>query len=37
MFVSVLFWSILGSIVCLGGYVAYSDRKNSKKDKEDLY
>lgn len=37
MFISVMFWSILGAIVVLGAYVAYSDLKDSKRDKDDLY
>lgn len=37
MFISVMFWVILGTIVVLGGYVAYSDIRDSKKDKDDLY
>lgn len=37
MFISVMFWSILGAIVVLGGYVAYSDKRDSKKEKDDLF
>lgn len=37
MFISVMFWTILGAIVCLSGYVAYSDMRDRKKDKDDLY
>ena len=31
MFISVLFWSMLGSIVGLGGYVLYTDKRDRKK------
>lgn len=37
MFISVLFWSMLGSIVGLGGYVLYTDKRDRKKEKDDLY
>ena len=37
MFISVLFWSMLGSKVGLGGYVLYTDKRDRKKEKDDLY
>lgn len=37
MFISVMFWSILGAIVFLSGYVLYTDKRDKNKGKDDLF